>query len=146
MNVADPAGATAVLLYDGVCGLCNRTVRFTLRRDHGGLFRFAPLQGRFAREALARHGRNADDLDSVYVLVDFGRATERLLARADAILYVLGALGGIWRLSAVGYLVPRAARDWAYDRIARRRYRWFGRYESCPLPAAAERKRFVDLA
>jgi predicted DCC family thiol-disulfide oxidoreductase YuxK len=145
-SAAEPVETAAVLLYDGVCGLCNRTVQFTLRHDHAGRFRFAPLQGSFARKALARYGKNAGDLDSVYVLADFGRPTEKLLARSDAILYVLGTIGGIWRLSALGYLVPRPVRSRVYDFIARRRYRWFGRYDSCVLPAAAQRKRFIDPA
>lgn len=127
-----------VILYDGVCGLCDRSVRFVLRHDHAGRFRFAPLQGEFAARALARHGRDAADLDTVYLLDG-----ERLLAKSDAVCAILDALGGAWRLLALLRVLPRALRDRAYDAVAGNRYRWFGRFDACALPPPHLRERFL---
>ena len=135
----------AIFLYDGVCGLCNRGVQFILRHDAKGSFRFASLQSQFAQRALARHQLNAADLDTVYVVVDSG-GDEALLARSDAVLFVMREIGGIWRAGAavLGWL-PRRLRDWAYDLVARNRYRVFGRYDTCPVPSENVRERFLDV-
>ena len=134
-----------VLLYDGLCGFCDRTVQFILARDPGGAMRFAPLQGAFAREVLQRHPA-LHDVDSL-ILVDAepaaGAGTPPLV-RSDAILAIADYLGWPWRAAAVLRLVPRALRDWGYDLFARHRYRLFGRYDSCPLPDATVRARFID--
>jgi predicted DCC family thiol-disulfide oxidoreductase YuxK len=82
-----------ILLYDGVCGLCNRLVQFILRRDPDRLFRFAALQSVLAGRILARHGVDAQDLDTVYVVVDYGLRDEELLARSDAVVFILRHLG-----------------------------------------------------
>ena len=86
-------GAHPILLYDGVCGLCNRLVQFILRRDPGGVFRFASLQSPLAGRILARHGADAGDLDTVYLVVNAERADEQLLARSEAVIFVLRHLG-----------------------------------------------------
>jgi predicted DCC family thiol-disulfide oxidoreductase YuxK len=135
-----------VLLYDGVCGLCNRLVQFILRRDRAGVFRFASLQSALAARILARHGRDARDLDSVYVLLNYDTPGEALFARSDAVHVVFTQLGGMWRASAIILkLLPHALCDFAYDAIARRRYRIFGRSETCTLPAPEDRARFLDV-
>jgi predicted DCC family thiol-disulfide oxidoreductase YuxK len=133
----------AVILYDGVCGLCDRTVRFVLRRDRAGRFRFATLQSAYAATVLARHGRDAADLDSVCLLVDPDGPDERVLMRSDAVLVILHGLGGPWRLAAIGRWLPRPWRDAAYDAVARRRYRWFGRFDQCPIPSPQLRARLA---
>ncbi len=135
-----------ILLYDGVCGLCNRLVQFILRRDHGAVFQFASLQSPFAAHILNRHGVNPADLDTVYVIVEHDQADESLLARSDAVRNVLRQLGGFWRLAG-GMLawIPRPLCDWGYRVIARNRYRIFGRYDTCPLPSEDVRARFLDL-
>jgi predicted DCC family thiol-disulfide oxidoreductase YuxK len=135
-----------ILLYDGVCGLCNRLVEFILRRDHGAVFQFASLQSPFAARTLARHGVNPADLDTVYVVVNHNQPDESLLARAAAVRYVLGQLGRFWRFagSLLSWL-PRPLCDWGYRVVARNRYRIFGRYDACPLPGANVRSRFLDL-
>jgi predicted DCC family thiol-disulfide oxidoreductase YuxK len=144
-----------ILLYDGVCGLCNRMVQFVLKRDRDGVFRFASLQSAVATRILARHGVNAADLDTVYVVAnrDRGESDQHagqwddqiLLSRSDAVLFVLTQLGGIWGAAGrILRLAPRGVRDWAYRAVARTRYRIFGRYDSCPLPTEATRARFLD--
>jgi predicted DCC family thiol-disulfide oxidoreductase YuxK len=134
-----------ILLYDGVCGLCNRLMQFILRRDPTGVFRFASLQSGFASRILARHGANTADLDTMYVVIHYNEPAEFLLTRSEAVLYVLQQLGGIWRVCAfLSRLVPHALREFGYRVVARNRYRTFGRYDTCPLPNDATRARFLD--
>ena len=95
-----------MILYDGVCGLCNRLNRFTLQRDKMGIFRFAALQSDLARVLLQRQGADPVDLDTFYVALDTNTPQERLLARSQAALYVLRTLGGPWRLLTVFGLLP----------------------------------------
>lgn len=135
-----------ILLYDGVCGLCNRLVQFILSRDRDALFQFAALQSPFAAGILARHGVNPDYLDTVYVVVNHNQADESLRARSDAVRYVLGQLSGFWRFagSLLSWL-PRPLCDWGYRVVAHNRYRIFGRYDTCPLPSEDVRPRFLDL-
>jgi predicted DCC family thiol-disulfide oxidoreductase YuxK len=134
-----------VILFDGVCGLCNGAVRFVLRHDPAGRFRFAPLQSEFARTALDRHGADPSELSTVCLLLEPGTPRERLLAGSDAVLAAARELGGPWSLLALGRILPRALRDRAYRAVARNRYRWFGRYEACPLPGPDVRDRFIEL-
>jgi predicted DCC family thiol-disulfide oxidoreductase YuxK len=139
-----------ILLYDGVCGLCNRLVRFVLRRDPAGVFRFAALQSPLAGRILARHGVDARDLDTLYVVVNAEQADEMLLPRSDAVIFILrrveGTTRAFWRMTGfLLQLIPRAIRDWGYGMVARRRYRVFGRYDLCPLPTEDTRSRFLDL-
>ena len=94
-----PADAP-IILYDGVCGLCNRFNRFVLARDPAGRFRFAALQSALAGQILARHGRDPRDLDTLYLVLGHGRPGERLLRKSDAALWILRELGGPWRASA----------------------------------------------
>lgn len=132
-----------VVLYDGVCGLCNRLVRFILRRDPGGRFRFAALQSPLGAELLRRHGRDARDLDAVYLLAGYGTPGERLLSRAGAVVRILRSLGGAWRAALILEILPSRLLDAAYDFVAARRYRIFGRAEACLAPPAEFRSRFL---
>lgn len=132
-----------LVLYDGVCALCNRWVEFILRRDRRDRFRFAALQSDGARALLTAHGRDPDALDTVVVVVGPGTDRERLLTRSSAGLHILASLGGVYRLAALGRLVPRPVRDWVYDRIARSRYERYGKYDACPVPAPEHRHKFV---
>ena len=134
-----------IVLYDGVCGLCNRLVQFLLKRDTHDRFRFASLQSEFAHNLLALHGADPHDLDTVYVVKDYGQPGMSLLARSDAVLYMLNQLGGAWKVAAVGRVLPRALRDACYRVVARNRYRVFGKHESCMLPDPKHRQKFLDL-
>jgi predicted DCC family thiol-disulfide oxidoreductase YuxK len=145
VNEASRASADApIILYDGVCGLCHRLNRFVLARDPAGRFRFAALQSALAGEILARHGRDPQDLDTLYLVLGHGRADERLLRKSDAALWILRELGGPWRAASLLRVVPRALRDLGYDLVARTRYRLFGRYDACPIPDPRHRARFLD--
>jgi predicted DCC family thiol-disulfide oxidoreductase YuxK len=140
-----PPSANPVLLYDGVCGLCNRLVRFTLKHDHQDLFQFASLQGPTASRILERHGASAADLDTFFVVTDFQQPGERLLARSDAAVFVLQELGRKWQtLGAIFRTLPRPLRDIAYNLVARNRYRIFGKLDACPVPDPRHRHKFLD--
>lgn len=128
-----------ILFYDGVCGLCDRLVQFVLRHDRRAHFRFAALQGAAAAQTLAHFGKSPDDLDTMYVLTSDGR----LLQRARAILFVLGGLGLPWSIGAIFGVLPTVVIDWFYNRVAKNRYRMFGKRESCRLPSGDERARFL---
>lgn len=132
-----------VLLYDGVCGFCNRSVRAIIRFDRRGDLRFAALDSDFAREVMARHPE-LHDVDSMVFVANPGRADERAVVRSAASLAVYSYLGGLFRLLLVFRLVPAGVLDWCYDRFAAVRYRVAGRYDTCPIPPAGVRARFLD--
>jgi len=144
VSEAPAAGAAhPIILYDGVCGLCNRLNRFVLARDPAARFRFAALQSPLAAEILGRHGRDPRDLDTLYLVLASGQPEERLLQKSEAALWILRELGG-WRAAGLLRIVPRRVRDLGYDLVARTRYRLFGRYDTCPLPDPRHRARFLD--
>lgn len=127
----------AIIFFDGVCGLCNRFIDFVLRHDARCDFRFAPLQGKTARESLAE--ADVHDLTTVVLLDESG--TRR---KSAAVVRVLWKLGGFWKgLAAILWLVPRPLRDMGYSVVARYRYVVFGKKETCRLPSLAERARFL---
>jgi predicted DCC family thiol-disulfide oxidoreductase YuxK len=135
----------SIVFYDGVCGLCNHLVQFLLKRDAHDRFRFASLQSDFARNVLTRHGRDPHDLDTVYVVKDYNQSNEALLSHSDAILHMLNQLGGIWKLTGIGRVLPKVFRDAVYRTVARNRYRVFGKHESCMLPEPQHRQKFLDV-
>jgi predicted DCC family thiol-disulfide oxidoreductase YuxK len=135
-----------IILYDGVCGLCNRLVQFVLKHDSHDRFRFASLQSEFAAEILRRHGASPDDLDTMYVVHDYSLPQERIASRSDAAIMALRELGGGWAaLGAALRALPVWVRNWEYNLVARNRYRIFGKYDSCPIPSEKDRRKFLDL-
>ena len=129
----------AIVLFDGVCGLCNRSVDVLLRLDRHGALRFAPLQSRVGQALLRDRGLDPSEFSSVVVIAD-----GRVYRRSDAVLHAMSTIGGMWRaISAAGRLIPRPLRDLVYDWIATNRYRWFGQRSTCRLPTPEERERFL---
>lgn len=127
-----------ILLFDGVCNLCNASVQWVLKRDEKGIFKFAALQSETGQAFLKKFGFSSENFDTV-VLVD----GERIFARSDAPLEIARRLGGFWSLFLVFKIIPRPMRDAIYDWVALNRYRWFGRKEECMLPRPEWRERFV---
>lgn len=125
-----------VVLFDGVCGLCNSSVDFIMAEDRDRIFRFAPLQGESARRLAPDY--DVQQMDSVAL-----RDEDGLHLKSAAILRIGVRLGGLWRLAALGFLIPAPLRDLVYDWVARNRYRWFGKKESCRMPTAEERALFL---
>lgn len=134
-----PRTVPATIVFDGVCLLCNGWVKFLLRHDRRGRYRYAAMQGQSGRALLQRHGLDPDDPLSFLLVEGSGAWTD-----SDAIVRVLVGLGGPWRLAAVLRMIPRGLRDGGYRLIARNRYRWFGRSEHCMLPTPEQRARFLD--
>jgi predicted DCC family thiol-disulfide oxidoreductase YuxK len=127
-----------VLLFDGVCNLCNASVQWVLLRDKKGVFRFAALQSEVGRQIMQANGLSSETLDSV-VVVSGGR----VLTHSDAPLEIVRLLGGAWAWLYVFRWIPRRLRDGIYRFIARNRYRWFGKKESCMLPRPEWKERFL---
>jgi predicted DCC family thiol-disulfide oxidoreductase YuxK len=139
--------AGAVIVFDGVCVLCNGWMRFLLRHDRKQRYRFAPMQGDAGRRLLTENGLDPDDPLS-FLLVEYdvqngNAAMPRVSTDSDAVRRVLMGLGGIWRLAAVAAVLPRAVRDPLYRLVARNRYRWFGRHDACQLPDPEQAWRFL---
>jgi predicted DCC family thiol-disulfide oxidoreductase YuxK len=127
-----------IIVFDGVCNLCNRLVNFIIRRDPAGRFAFAPMQGETGRALLARHGIGAEQVDT-FLLIRQGVA----LQKSDAALEIARQLRGVSRLLLVLRVLPRRWRDWLYSLVARNRYRWFGRRRECAVPDPASADRFL---
>ena len=134
-----------LLLYDGVCALCNGVVQFLMKRDRLDRFRYAPLQSGLGREVLARFDIHTFP-DGVMLVTDALTPRERLYQRSDAVAEALQLLGGYWRLAGRALrLLPRRLRDWGYGLVARFRYRFFGRYDTCPVPPPEQRSRLLGV-
>jgi predicted DCC family thiol-disulfide oxidoreductase YuxK len=139
-------GSNTIVLYDGVCGLCNRLVQFVLKNDRNGVFRFASLQSKLAEQILVRHRLRSESLETVYVVLNYGLAEERLLSRLQAVVYVLQQMSRpLVYVSVILRVLPAPIQKFLYGLIARNRYRVFGRHETCPLPDSATRSKFLDL-
>ena len=141
--MVETSGGAPVLLYDGVCGFCNKTVQMILDRDRRGEMRFAALQSDYGRAVVGRHPE-LQGVDSV-VFVEPAAEGERVHIRSDAALKVADYLGGFWKLLLAAKVVPRSLRDYFYDLFARNRYRFFGKYDACMLPPPEVRARFLDV-
>lgn len=127
-----------VVLFDGVCNLCNGSVQFILKRDPQARFRFASLQSEAGRSLLVEHGLDPDALSSVVVIED-----GRVWQESSAALRIARHLPGAWKLLRVFIVIPRPLRDAVYRLIARNRYRWFGKSETCWLPTPELKGRFL---
>jgi predicted DCC family thiol-disulfide oxidoreductase YuxK len=132
--------APAIILFDGVCNLCNAWVAFVMQRDRRGLFRFAPLQSESAARLLAGHEIAVTREPQSVMLIEDGRVYQR----STAALRILRGLGGVWGFAAVLLIVPRPIRDVVYAFIARNRYRWFGKRDTCMIPTPEQRARFLE--
>lgn len=133
-----PTPGGAVLLYDGVCGLCAASVQFILKRDPQGAIRFAPLQSELGRRLQADHGLPPGQLDTL-VFIEDGRAW----VRSGAALRIARKLAFPWWLGAALLAVPSFLLDPLYDFVAANRYAWFGKKDECELPRPEWRARFL---
>jgi len=140
------SGVRLLAIFDGQCGLCNRAVRWLIRRDRRDRLRFEAFDAPAVAGLLARHGIGAAGAgpETILAVRDAGGPSERLLARSDAVLALLRELPQPWPFVSTGLRwIPRPARDFGYRWIARWRYRIGGRLKSCPIPTVGERERFL---
>jgi predicted DCC family thiol-disulfide oxidoreductase YuxK len=128
-----------VLFFDGHCHLCNRAVRFVVRHDHRGCFLFAPLQSAAGRNLPV--SMRSDGGSSGFVVLAF---RGRYYRRSDAALHTFRLLGGLWPVFFAAIVLPRFLRDAVYNLVARNRYRWFGRNDTCMVPEPGLRERFLE--
>jgi predicted DCC family thiol-disulfide oxidoreductase YuxK len=128
-----------VILFDGVCNFCNGAVNMIIKYDKNRIFRYAALQSEAGRQLLQQYNYSATDLDS-FVLIDGGKAYKK----TNAALRIYPRLGMAWKLMNVLWILPAAVRDFGYNIIARNRYRWFGKKESCMIPTAEVRSLFLQ--
>ena len=134
----DTTSHPRLLLFDGVCNLCNGAIQFVLRFECTHDLRFAALQSETGQRELLRFGLSSDKLESL-VLIEHSH----VYTYSDAALRVAIGMGGWWRLAAAGYIVPKFLRDSVYKLVARYRYRVFGTTEACWLPRPEWSARFV---
>jgi predicted DCC family thiol-disulfide oxidoreductase YuxK len=127
-----------LLLFDGVCNLCNGFVQWVIVRDKKGVFKFAALQSETGQQELKKLGKNTETFDSVVLI-----AGSKVLTQSDAAIEVAAQLGGIWSLAPLLRIFPRLLRNAVYNWVARNRYRWFGKREQCMLPRPEWKDRFL---
>jgi len=127
-----------VILFDGICNLCNSAVQFVIKRDKKQRFRFASLQSEQGQQVLDEMQYPLTRADSFY-LVENGKVFDR----STAALRVVRALQGLWPLLYGFIVVPPFIRDGVYKVIAKNRYRWFGQRNTCMVPTAENRARFL---
>lgn len=127
-----------VILFDGVCNLCNSAVQFVIERDKKKLFRFASLQSEYGQSQLKKHCLLDKNIDSI-VLVDEGKT----YIKSTAALRIAKKMGGLYPLAYAFIIVPAFIRNWVYDFVARNRYRWFGKQDACWIPTPELKSLFL---
>ncbi|WP_372975327.1 thiol-disulfide oxidoreductase DCC family protein [Muriicola sp.] len=128
-----------IILFDGVCNLCNRSVQFVIRRDKKDLFRFAALQSEAGERLVRERGIDTSKVDSI-ILIEPGVA---YYVKSEAALRIARSLSGIWPILGIFLWLPDKLRDVFYDLIARNRYRIFGKQDACMVPSPELRKKFL---
>lgn len=129
----------SIILFDGVCNLCNNAVQFIINRDKNKQFLFASLQSDAARDILLHFNQKNSDLDSI-IFIDKGKIHDK----STAILKISKHLSGIWKYNYIFIVIPKFIRDFFYSMIAQNRYDWFGKKDSCMIPTLALKKRFLE--
>jgi predicted DCC family thiol-disulfide oxidoreductase YuxK len=127
-----------IILFDGVCNLCNGTVRFIIKRDPNAKFKFASLQSEFGQSFLKEVNLPTIDFDSFVYIKD-----DQYFLKSSAALHLVKELTGFWKLLYIFIILPRPVRDLAYSVIAKTRYQLFGKQERCEIPTPDIRRRFL---
>jgi predicted DCC family thiol-disulfide oxidoreductase YuxK len=129
-----------IILFDGVCNLCNSAVQFVIKHDKKDTFRFVALQSVLGQEILAYIGIDAENIDSI-VLYEPGIA---YYYKSDAALQIARNLDGIFSFGTIFKIIPTGIRNYLYDYIARNRYKWYGKKESCMIPSVELKIKFLE--
>ena len=128
-----------IVLFDGICNLCNASVRFIIKRDRKNNFYFASLQGAAGQELLRKFNVETDQFNS-FVLIE----KNKIFTRSEAVLRVLKILGRGWKFLYAFIILPKFIRDGIYNLIAKNRYKWFGKKQECPMPLPEWKAKFLD--
>jgi predicted DCC family thiol-disulfide oxidoreductase YuxK len=126
-----------IVLFDGECNFCDSSVQFIIKHDPNGAFHFASIQSEIGRELMTKH-QVPSDVDSL-VLIEDGKA----YLKSTAALRIAKQLSNPWKLTSVFLILPNSLRDKMYNYVAKNRYKWFGKRDSCMLPPPHIRKRFL---
>ena len=126
-----------IVFFDGVCNLCQGSVRYLIKHDKKGILEFASLQGNYAKDFV-----NKTEIQSMQSILFFDGKV--LYKKSTAVLKLSRLLGGWHQLLLLGYILPRFVRDWLYNIVAKNRYRWFGKKDQCMLPSKGFKNRFLD--
>ncbi|MFV0305185.1 MAG: thiol-disulfide oxidoreductase DCC family protein [Moheibacter sp.] len=127
-----------IILFDGVCNLCNATVQRIIENDNRNMFKFSSLQSEFGQQFLKTNKLPQSEFDSI-ILLD----NTKYYTKSDAALHIGKELKGIYKISKLVLILPKFIRDFAYDIIAKNRYKWFGKKESCWLPTPELQEKFL---
>lgn len=133
MNKVNP-----VVLFDGVCNLCNSSINFIIDRDKSGYFKFAALQTDTGRQLLSQYNLPAQDYKSIVLIQN-----NRVYTKSTAILHLCKRMSGLWPLFYGFIILPKFLRDPLYDVVAKNRYDWFGKLDSCKIPTKELESRFI---
>jgi len=128
-----------IILFDGVCNLCNGAITFIIQRDKKDIFRYALLQSEIGKELAAKHHIDIDKVDSIILVTE-----DKAYAKSTAALRIAKHLSAGWPLLSAFLILPRFLRDAVYDFIARNRYKWFGKKEACMIPTPELKSKFLD--
>ena len=128
-----------VLLFDGVCNLCNNVIQFVIKHDKQRLIRYASLQSKIGIEIQKRFGHDVGNLDTVVLVVN-----NTILTESTAILNIMLLFGMPWKLLYILIIIPKPIRDIMYRVVAKNRYRWFGKKDSCMIPTPELRSLFLE--
>jgi predicted DCC family thiol-disulfide oxidoreductase YuxK len=128
-----------IILFDGVCNFCDGAINFVLKQDRKGVFRFAPLQSEAGQKILHQYKLPVKDFES-FVLIDNGK----VFKKSAASLKVMNKLPWYWKTFQIFWIMPGFIRNAIYDFIAKNRYKWFGKKNSCMIPTPEVRNRFLD--
>lgn len=127
-----------VILFDGVCNLCNGAINFIIQRDPKDRYRFAALESDIGQELLAQHSIDPATIDSIVLIRD-----NKAYVKAGAALRIAGGMSGAWPILGILRVIPNFIADAVYDFIARNRYHWFGKKESCMIPTPELKEKFL---
>tara|TARA_B100000586_G_scaffold105878_2_gene75916 strand:- start:638 stop:1066 length:429 start_codon:yes stop_codon:yes gene_type:complete len=142
MSTPEVAFDSFLICFDGHCNLCNSWVDFLIKRDRKDVFTFTSLQSNGGRNVLLSHGYSESNLESLDSIVALNAG--QVSMRSDAVIEILVALGGIYKLARFLKLIPSSFRNLVYNTVAKRRYRWFGRRDICRIPSTEESQKFLE--
>lgn len=129
-----------IILFDGVCNLCNRFVQWVIKRDKRDTFRFAPLQGEIGMQLMQEHKLHPEKIDSIILV----QPNAGYSVKSTAALKIGASMGGMYRALVIFRIIPVFLRDPIYDWVARNRYKWYGKRDQCMIPTPELKSKFLE--
>jgi len=129
-----------LVLFDGVCNLCNSSVNYVIKHDKGNIFKFAPLQGETGKKIINKFNLDTSQTDSILLYSD----EKGLKIKSSAAMAIASKLGFPRNLLSIFYIIPPFMRNWVYDYVAKHRYKWYGRKDTCMIPTPELKEKFLN--